>query len=322
MLNRSVRTLLAAILVIVTLSSMGLALGGCKKTGSATFTVKKWDDVQKTIDNAKSNDIIDLSKLSTPDKQHVLEVGNGINMTFVGNPDELFYGVAINCGGENSITLHNIRLVSTNNQTPSTLQFTSWGNQLTLLGDNVLINAQAPEKLGHGAAVGVADGTTLTISGTGSLTARGGSCGAGIGGGLGLSAGTIIIRESSIVAYGGGMENTSGAPAIGGGLYGSGGTISISGGKVIAIAGPNSAAIGDGMNASGGVIGISGGDITAETNENSEEAAIKGTLETLPGAYTWWAGKNNSVGQSDGKSFPDDSFKNSSAYKFIRIRAR
>ena len=107
---------------------------------------------------------------------------------------------------------------------------------------------------------------TLTIQGTGSLTA---SCNsieangsaAGIGGGYDFVCGNIIIAGGSITANGG-----TDAAGIGGGPCGNCGTITISGGTVIArcaaedSGGPG---IGSGCNATCGDITISGGTVTA-----------------------------------------------------------
>lgn len=88
-------------------------------------------------------------------------------------------------------------------------------------------------------------GTTLTIQGSGSLTARGGSFAAGIGTRSGIQYGTcgnITIESGIITAYGGQLYGA----AIGSGLYGTCGNITISGGTVTAQGGEYSAAIGSG----------------------------------------------------------------------------
>ncbi|WP_084777972.1 immunoglobulin-like domain-containing protein [Saccharibacillus sacchari] len=80
------------------------------------------------------------------------------------------------------------------------------------------------------AAIGVPQGASLAIraTGGGSLTARGGMYGAGIGGGRNETAGTIIIESGTVTATGG----TFGA-GIGGGYQGAGGEIRIEGGTVV-----------------------------------------------------------------------------------------
>ena len=100
---------------------------------------------------------------------------------------------------------------------------------------------------------------TLTISGSGTLTATGGKFGAGIGSGSSGSCGNIIISGGTIIATGG----ESGA-GIGSGELGSCGKITISGGTVTASGGFNAAGIGSvHFHSCCGDISISGGTITA-----------------------------------------------------------
>ncbi|MBN2259850.1 MAG: InlB B-repeat-containing protein [Clostridiales bacterium] len=68
---------------------------------------------------------------------------------------------------------------------------------LNLLGNNILSNSI------DGAGLGVAEGQTITIKGTGSLTATGGNLGAGIGGRAKGKGGTIRIEEGTVNAIGG-----------------------------------------------------------------------------------------------------------------------
>ncbi|MCR4604008.1 MAG: hypothetical protein K5683_10840 [Prevotella sp.] len=102
------------------------------------------------------------------------------------------------------------------------------------------------------------EGTTLTISGPGSLTARGGVSGAGIGSSKGSTCGNITINGGTVTAYGG-IE----AAAIGGGNSSTCGNITISGGTVAANGGSDAAGIGSGNFGTCGVISIEGGDVTA-----------------------------------------------------------
>ena len=106
-------------------------------------------------------------------------------------------------------------------------------------------------------------GTTLTIKGTGLLTAScsnaAGGGGAGIGGNSGGSCGSIVIEGGSIRAngsYGAGIGSGSGSEA-------SCGAITISGGTVTATDGAFAAAIGSGNEGSCGNISISGGTVSA-----------------------------------------------------------
>ncbi len=103
-------------------------------------------------------------------------------------------------------------------------------------------------------------GTTLTIQGSGSLTATGGNYGAGIGSRLGGTCGAISISGGTVEATGGEY-----AAGIGSGYNGSTcGDITISGGKVTATGGNYAAGIGSGYyNSTCGAISISGGTVTA-----------------------------------------------------------
>ena len=98
---------------------------------------------------------------------------------------------------------------------------------------------------------------TLTILGTGSLTAIGNGCGAGIGGRSDAYCGNIVIEGGTITATGG-----LAAAGIGCG-YGYCGNITISGGTVTATGGDKAAGIGSGSDGSCGSITISGGTVTA-----------------------------------------------------------
>ena len=106
------------------------------------------------------------------------------------------------------------------------------------------------------------DNGTLTITDEnkdGSLTATGGTWGAGIGGGRNESASNIAIEGGKVEATGG-FEGAG----IGGGAGGSGSNITISDGKVTATGGGAGAGIGGGCDGSGSGITIEGGEVTAQ----------------------------------------------------------
>ena len=123
---------------------------------------------------------------------------------------------------------------------------------IILVGDNTLKSGSSCAGLQKN------DTGTLTITGEGSLSATGGSWGAGIGGGDNGSGSNIIISGGTIYAKGG----SSGA-GIGGGCKGSGEHITISGGTVNATSDTVGAGIGGGNGGSGSDITISGGTIYA-----------------------------------------------------------
>ena len=111
------------------------------------------------------------------------------------------------------------------------------------------------------AGVEKANDGNLTIgseSGSGKLTANGGSFGAGIGGGSECNVSNITITGGEVTANGG-----DGAAGIGGGYYSYGKDITISGGKVVANGSGSAAGIGGGHYGNGSNITISGGEVTA-----------------------------------------------------------
>ena len=114
--------------------------------------------------------------------------------------------------------------------------------------------------------ISVPSGKTLTIMGSGSLTANSGenvgtAVAAGIGGIADGACGDIVIKGGTINATGG----STGGAGIGSGFGGTCGAITISGGTVNANGGYGSAGIGSGNNtgSSCGAITISGGTVTA-----------------------------------------------------------
>ena len=106
--------------------------------------------------------------------------------------------------------------------------------------------------------ISVPDGNTLTIQGTGSLTASSNGKAAGIGSGYRDFCGNITISGGTVIATGGNQ-----AAGIGCGYQGTCGAITISGGTVTATGGYQAAGIGSGYQGTCGAITISGGTVTA-----------------------------------------------------------
>ena len=100
-------------------------------------------------------------------------------------------------------------------------------------------------------------GSDITITG-GKVTARGGNYGAGIGGGAYGNGSDITVTGGEVIANSGNY-----GAGIGGGGWGNGNNISISGGKVTATGGTFAAGIGGGMHRDGNDITISGGEVSA-----------------------------------------------------------
>ena len=126
---------------------------------------------------------------------------------------------------------------------------------VVLKGTNVLT---AGEKAAGIQKNGTADGT-LTISGSGALTAQGGKYGAGIGSGYEKAGSNICIRGGEVTAIGG-----YGGAGIGGGMYGAGSSITISGGMVTTTGGNGGAGVGSGYHESASNITISRGNVIAK----------------------------------------------------------
>ncbi|MBO7548220.1 MAG: fimbrillin family protein [Bacteroidales bacterium] len=140
------------------------------------------------------------------------------------------------------------------------------GDATVILADGTdnTLNAYDPASASYPALWAGPTGTTLTIDGTGSLTATGGLFSASIGGPRNGTCGNITIKGGTINAYG----SKSGA-GIGSGNESSCGDIIISGGTVTTNGGDGSAGIGSGYKESKcGVITISGGTIIANGGEN------------------------------------------------------
>lgn len=189
---------------------------------------------------------------------HILTIKGGAVLTISGTTTQ--DSIVVANGAENvKLTLAGVNIQFSDGAFPTsgTCAFDMAGAEveLTLAGgsDNIL-------KSGYNRAGLEAPATsTLTIGGTGKLTATGGDHGAGIGGGSG---GTIIINGGTVEATGG----SSGA-GIGGGFGGSGGSITINGGDVKATGGGGGAGIGGGFGSDGsdgGTITIRGGNVEAK----------------------------------------------------------
>ena len=112
----------------------------------------------------------------------------------------------------------------------------------------------------HYPGIYVPEGHTLTIKGSGSLTASSSGSGAGIGGGYNISCGNIVIEGGTINAIGSG--NASG---IGGGYRGSCGNINIKEANVTATGADYAAGIGSGSYGSCGNITVGSGSIIKAT---------------------------------------------------------
>ena len=191
------------------------------------------------------------------------------------------------------------------------------GSRATVSG-TVTLDLRPGSTLTVNGGIGVNAGNSLTIGGTGSLTATAADYNACIGGDDDHSAGDITINGGTITA-----TATFLAAAIGGGAFGSStpqnlGTsaITINGGIVTAISastGPDVTAIGKGMRDQQAYnVTINGGQVTAKGNgENTRTGYIGGTTMTL--GWTDWEndfiladGYSGTAGFVAGKPFQYD----------------
>ena len=139
---------------------------------------------------------------------------------------------------------------------------------IVLEGENSVMGG-IEDDMGTYPGIYVPDGSTLTIKGTGSLSAscnisaQYGGVAAGIGAGYQIACGNIVIAGGTITAVGG-----YNAAAIGGGGLGNCGYITVEAGTVTANGGDYAAAIGSGTGSTCGNISITGGKVTATGGEN------------------------------------------------------
>ena len=203
---------------------------------------------------------------------HIIQIKDGANLTIksadgYGKDNYSQTRIQIEANASVSLTLDGVYIDTAKayGGAPLLIAENSTGNvNIILKGENVLIaadNYAGIQKDGNTENIGA-----LTISGDGSLTVTGGSCGAGIGGSRKRAGSNIAISGGTVTATGG----NEGA-GIGGGAYGTGSNITISEGTVIATATADvtkeyssaGAGIGGGKNGAGSNITISGGTVTA-----------------------------------------------------------
>ena len=161
---------------------------------------------------------------------------------------------------------------------------------LVLKGENLFVGGRDQ------AGIVVETGRTLTIKGSGSLEARAEdhsgwdrpSSGAGIGGRVNNSCGTVIIESGTVTAIGG-----NGAAGIGGGskwnaTTGNGGTVTIKGGTVTATGNGGGADIGGGSDtANTGTLTVDGDAWVTAANIGATQTLTKGVVNnTVYGSVT------------------------------------
>ena len=231
----------------VSVSGNDIAVYGAAATATGTLTVEG-----------------NSGSYSYDAENDVITVKNGANLTFhsakgygAKNPSKT--RIFVEKDAKATLTLDGVYInVSDKAASPLEIAKNSVGAvSIVLEGSNALTAGKNSAGIQKN---GTADGT-LTISGSGTLTAQGGEYGAGIGGGSDENGNNIIITGGTIIATAS-MSTWSGA-GIGGGYYAAGSNITISGGEVTATGGMCGAGIGGGYNKDGSNITISGGTVTA-----------------------------------------------------------
>ena len=235
-----------------------------EKTGSVTFTKGKYYEVTVKMTKQTENivDMADISDRQAYDNAYTAQ--NGDVLTGVAVTDEAndyYDDISISIADGATVTLRNL-----------TINPESGSNHVAIncLGDATII-LEGTNTITGSNAIAAPEGKTLTIKGSGSLTATGGIK----GGYISIEDGTITATGSNsnagigaandITISGGTINATGGSSAagIGSGNYGTCGKITISGGTIIATGDGEAAGIGAGFNGTCGNITINSGSVTA-----------------------------------------------------------
>ena len=217
-------------------------------------------DTDGTYDiGAYSNDsTITIDSLASTD---------GLTVTLTNTTGATCTNLRIRCADAGTkLTIDGVKIDNHATSGACALSFSGAGNTLTLIDSSSLASG-----LGE-PGVRVEIGTSLTISGSGALSATGGNYSAGIGAGKSSNGGNITIAGGAVTANGG-----HGGAGIGGGQGeidtvnwptvttsgGNNGEVTITGGAVTANGGTEGAGIGGGSLGGGGKITIEGGTVSA-----------------------------------------------------------
>lgn len=217
-----------------------------------------------------------------------------------GTLDVANYPVQISIADDASVTLSKVSIIGIDDASYPWAGITCTGDAtITLSGTNTVTGFKREYP---GIQAGPAE-TTLTIQGTGSLTAscnsiNSGGYAAGIGAASVIPCGNIVIAGGNITANGG-----ADAAGIGGASDRTCGNITISGGTVIARCaseytyGPG---IGSGINATCGNITISGGNVTATASNNGAAGIGTGGMHSTCGNILISGGTVVATGSDEG----------------------
>lgn len=224
---------------------------------------------QSTVKMAPA--VTDLSELK---ENYIAQDGDVLTGTLEGSTQK--YKITIADGA--TVTLDGVTINGWNDRVRTALESVVPWAGITCLGNATIILKDGKTNTVTGfyhdyPGIQVSSEGTLTIKGTGSLTASSNGMGAGIGGGYGIACGNIKIEGGTITATGG-----SSAAGIGSGSGGTCSDITISGGTVTATGGSNAAGIGSGYNADCGDIKITSGvtKVTATKGAGAPNSIGKG----------------------------------------------
>ncbi len=230
------------------------------------------------IDNSSVSSVIDLSTVTTTTHPNGFTAQDGDILN-----GELGDNAKISIADGATVTLRNVKINENGTWTNGNYAgITCEGNANIILENTNTVKGFYKEYPGVQAGP---TGTTLTIQGSGTLNATGGSGGAaGIGSGKNASCGNITINGGTIIATGGTKVPSGNGTYQGGAGIGTGigsqtiscGLITITDGTVTATGGYNAPGIGAGQaqsnaNITNSCVGIniSGGKVTAVGGENA-----------------------------------------------------
>lgn len=237
-----------------------------KKAGTVKITVKAGE--METAFDVVVKKIVDLSTIT---EDYTAQDGDMLTGTLDGATQP--YKISIADGA--TVTLKNLTINGVNNQSYKWAGITPEGDATIVLEGENTVTGFYEDYPGIFATVD----KTLTIKGTGSLTASSTKYGAGIGGGYSMPCGNIAIEGGTIIANGGNK-----AAGIGGGKNGFArcGNITITGGNITATGGVGAAGIGSGESADCGTITITDGVTKVTATKGAEAYSSIGLSAWLP----------------------------------------
>ena len=231
-----------------------------------------------------------------------------INANYTASNGEILTGtlgnnVKISIADGATVTLNNVNINGSGTWTSGNYAgITCEGNATIILSGTNTVKGFYEDYPG----IYVAENKTVTIQGTGSLTASSNGSGAGIGCGKSENCGNITINGGNITATGGGAN-----AGIGGG-YGACGNITITGGTITATGSGSNAGIGGGIGACGNITITSGvtrvtatkGDDAPNTNSIGAGGFVTSSCGTVKfGDQTMYDGSNWTTTPTSGSAY-------------------